>query len=188
MSEGYRKIFWGIFIATFNIKIGIIKILPAFVGVLIISSGINILIEETKIESFNKGKQYSNILAVIMFFGGLLPFLGLNLESNILNQLIPIVYLTIELLLFYKVFGSSIEKLYKDKNDDIAKEYESKLSFYIIAMIINNVLLCLVLTFNIENLLTAISSIGALILRIFLMTSMSRLKNLYLNDINPEGN
>lgn len=187
MSEGYRKIFWGIFIATFNIKLGIVKILPAFVGFIIISSGINILIEETKLESFKKGKLYSNILAFVLFFGGLPALLGANLESNIFYQLIPVVYLTLELLLFYKVFEGSIEKLYIE-NPEFAKDYESKLNFYIIASIINNVLLCIVLVFNFENILTAFTGIVVLVLRIFLMTSMSRLKKLFLNDENPEVN
>lgn len=52
MSEGYRKIFWGIFIATFNINIGMVKILPSFVGFLIISSGLKLILQEAGTESF----------------------------------------------------------------------------------------------------------------------------------------
>lgn len=189
MSEGYRKIFWGIFIATFNIKIGIVKILPAFVGFIIISSGINILIEETNIESFKKAKRYSNYTGLLLFLGGVISLSGVNLEANILIQLLPIIYLTLELLLFYKVFEGSIEKLSYDNNPTLAMlvyEFENKQRFYTISSIIINLFLMFSITFNWVS--QTFAAILLIILRIFLMTSMSRLKNLYLNDENPEVN
>ena len=187
MSEGYRKIFWGIFIATFNIKIGIVKILPAFVGFIIISSGINILIEETNIESFKKAKRYSNYTGLLLFLGGVISLSGINLEANILIQLSPIIYLILELLLFYKVFEGSIESLSREENTlEMVNEFISKQRFYTIASIIINLLLCIGITFNLG--IQTFGAILLIIIRIFLMTSMSRLKKLYLEDENPEAN
>ena len=54
MYEGLSKILWGIFIATFNINLGPIKILPAFVGFMVIASGINTIYNEHHIDEFKK--------------------------------------------------------------------------------------------------------------------------------------
>lgn len=183
MSEGYRKIFWGIFIATFNINIGIVKILPAFVGFIVISSGINNILQEANYDSFKKAKRYSDYTGLILFLGGILSLSGVNLESNIFIQLLPIAYLTLELLLFYKVFEGSIEKLSHDDESTLAMlvyEFENKQRFYIISSIIINLFLMFSITFNWES--QTFAAILLIILRIFLMTSMSRLKKLYLED------
>lgn len=190
MSEGYRKIFWGIFIATFNINIGMVKILPSFVGFLIISSGLKLILQEAGTESFKKAKKYSDYTGLLLFLGGVLSLSGITLEVNIFMQLLPIIYLALELLLFYKVFEGSIEYLRHDDEATLAMltyEFENKQRFYIIASIIINLFLMFSITFNLRS--QTFAAFLLIILRIFLMTTMSRLKNLYIeNDENPEVN
>lgn len=186
MSEGYRKIFWGIFIATFNINIGIIKILPTFIGFIVISGGINIILENYLSEKFSKAKKFSNITALVLFIGSFLGLMGMNLSSNILLELIPIVYLVLELLLFYYLFEGSIEMLSNDNYNDIANEFVSKEKGYIIFFVI----ILLILNFGIVSNFAGYATFGAIlfiILRITIMTWMSKLKNIYLNHDEPEA-
>ncbi|MDU5110189.1 MAG: hypothetical protein E6248_07050, partial [Clostridium sp.] len=74
MSRGYNKIFWGILFTLFNINIVGIKILPTFVALLIISSGIKILIEESSEEYFKKALIFNNIRVIITILLFILDF------------------------------------------------------------------------------------------------------------------
>lgn len=49
MHEGFRKVFWGLCFATFHITIGGLKLLPvpAFIGYLMVYSGINMVLAGT---------------------------------------------------------------------------------------------------------------------------------------------
>ncbi|WP_353093972.1 hypothetical protein [Tissierella praeacuta] len=180
MFKGYKQIFWGIFIATFNIKLGPIKILPAFVGLLLISIGLRKLYEETKVESFHKTQVIGVLAASISFIAGLLNYFS----DKPINYSIPIlvfmaVYNIIELILFFKILESSIEYLDSNNYTDIANENIAKLKGYTIISVINIVLMNFALLFNINKLIFFVSLIGV-ILRIFIMVLVNRLKKLFI--------
>ncbi|WP_294365089.1 hypothetical protein [uncultured Clostridium sp.] len=40
MIKGYKKVFWGTILKVFHFNIGQMEILPEFIGILIVSSGI----------------------------------------------------------------------------------------------------------------------------------------------------
>ncbi|MBO0566575.1 hypothetical protein EXQ36_19290 [Clostridium botulinum] len=81
MENGYKKIFWGIFIIIFNVDLGIIKILPPFIGFIIILSGISSLYKESQIESFNKAKIFAIIISIIAIIGEIMRFFSIELSS-----------------------------------------------------------------------------------------------------------
>ncbi|EKO1912249.1 hypothetical protein PZQ55_001290 [Clostridium botulinum] len=177
MGNGYKKILWGIFIATFNINLGIIKILPPFIGFIIILSGISSLYKETQIDSFNKAKIFAIIMNVIATIGEFTRFFSIELTNSFVFNGVYIVFSnTIELLMFYKLFDGSIEYLNDNNKSELACESIKKLRFYIITSVINIILLNFTLISNIK-ILNIIVLVMLIILRTYLMMSISSLKN-----------
>jgi hypothetical protein len=62
-ESGYNKLFWGMIFIIFNINIGIINLLPNFIGYILIFSGLGILSEQHDI--YGKGKTPAVILTII---------------------------------------------------------------------------------------------------------------------------
>ena len=182
MDKGYQKIFWGLFIVSFNITLGIIKILPAFIGWMVILSGINILYEEFKSESLEVAAKYSRYLIALSLIGGALSlFGGSTINSSIIFTFYPIVVMIFELLMAYKVLEGSIEYLRLKNLDETAIDFEKNLRTYIVFYIIFTLSFCIALSLNLGYLL-AITAIFALILRISLMGMINRMKKLDFNN------
>lgn len=169
MYDGYNKIFWGIFVATFNIKLGIVKILPAFIGFMIILSGINSLYEKTHIESFSKAKKFAVITIITTAIGEFMGFLPIESMNFLMFNGIWIVFYTVmEVLMFYKFFEGSIEYFNSKNYEDLVEENIKKVRFYIIASVINIIFLNFAIVFNIISLNTVVA-IVVIILRIYLI-------------------
>jgi hypothetical protein len=62
-ESGYNKLFWGMIFVIFNINIGIINLLPNFIGYILIFSGLSILSAQHSI--YEKGKTPAVILTII---------------------------------------------------------------------------------------------------------------------------
>lgn len=179
MREGYNRIFWGIFFMSFNIKFGPIKILPAFVGILIVSSGLKILHEETKLELFQRSQSIGLLAASVSLIGGAIGFFtGGSLIDFIPMSIWMVMYNIIELTLFFKIQESSIEYLNSNGFPELANENIGKLRTYTIFSIINITLMIFGLIFNISSLMVIVPIIG-IILRISLMVIFGSLTKLF---------
>ena len=180
MREGYRKIFWGIIILTFSINIGRLRILPVFVGWLVIGSGIKMLLEYHNTEAFTKAYNLSNILAVITIFWSLFDFFqadGLPMFFQYLTVLTTIL----QLILFLKVFEGTIEFL-KSKEDLIKSSHiETNLDTYMKSTIAGMVMYIIGITFYIQWILF-IATIVMILINIYLLTIFSRLSKLDIFD------
>lgn len=186
MYEGYNKIFWGIFIATFNIRLGWVKILPAFVGLLVICSGLGILYEETKLESFNKAHTVGLLATSISSIGGVVGYFSNgSLNNSILMSIWAIIYNIVELIMFFKTLESSIEYLESNNYPEVADENIGKLRTYTILAVANITLMGFALTFNFSLLISIVAVIGVA-LRIFMMVLVNRLKKLFI-EIESAG-
>lgn len=180
MLEGYNQIFWGIFITTFNIKFGSIKILPAFVGILMISNGLKKLYEETKLESFHKAQNIGLLTASMSFIGGVADYFSNGpISYDIPTSIWMVVYNVVELILFFKTLESSIEYLDSSNYPDLANEYLEKQRNYTIFSIVNISLLSFTLLYNFKVLMFCVPLIGV-ILRIYMMVLINRLKKLFI--------
>ena len=183
MFEGLNKMFWGIFLATFSINLGPIKILPSFIGFMILSSGINTIHNEHKTDEFKKALDYSRILIVIALFGGLIDFFTQgSYQYSILLQIWPIVLLIVELLMFYNFFLGVIMHFNSIGNLEVAERVTGSIRLYMIIFISSIAFLSFVLLFNLGGLNTLLAIIFV-ILRISLMVMISGLKK----DILPEN-
>lgn len=183
MYRGYREILWGIFIATFNIKFGIIKILPASVGFLLISMGIKTIYEETKLELFQKAYNTGILIAAMSFIGGIVDYFSYNsIYDSISMSIWSIIRSIIELILFFKILESSIEYLSSNNYLELANDNIGKLRVYTILSILNITIMSFALLFNFYVLISTTAIIG-IILRIFMMVLINRLKNFFTGDI-----
>lgn len=180
MYNGYNKIFWGIFIATFNIKLGMIKILPGFIGFMIILSGMGSLYRHTHIESFNRAKIFGIMTVIGTFIGFFLSIQAMRF--SIFSQLLIVFYTVMEVIMFYKYIEGSIEYFNNNNYEEWANECIKKLRFYTVVSITNLILLNFTLMFNITYLHILVGIIF-IVLRIYLMVMTYGFRNTFDKDL-----
>ena len=177
MRDGYKKIFWGIFFATFHINLGPIEILPNFIGMLIICSGIKEILKDYKYDSFEKALKYISIQSLISFITFILPFIGLaNLFENIVLSIIWFnIGSILEILGIVKLLEGSSEILAERLvcNDE-SIEYRNKVEKYIVIYSIVVVLANINFIFM-SKMIGAVIAIVAIIIKIWVMISLKKL-------------
>ena len=177
MYKGYQKIFWGFFIATFSIIIGFIRIPPPFVGWMVVLSGINILNEGYKTDSFELAAKLSKYLIGLSLLGELISIFSVTSQNRFkLLDFMQIGVLILELLVVYKILEGSIEYLKANEIKIYPTQYEGNLRTYTIFFVIAAILICIGITLN--NSVMVIGAILTFILRISVMVMMSNLKKL----------
>lgn len=175
MRDGYRKIFWGVFIATFNITLGMVKILPAFVGWMVVASGIRLLNDKRESVNYGTTKTISHVLVAITLVGGLLNFFGgINISSHFTLLLYPLIVMVIELILLHRIFEDSVQRLGNLENYSASNVYIGKDRTYIILSGISIVLIAVTLFLNLDT-LSFFAGILALVTRIYLLTALNSL-------------
>ena len=175
MYEGLSKMFWGIFLATFSINLGPIRILPTFVGFMIISSGINTIYNEHKTDEFKKALDFSRITIIIALFGGLIDFFTAgNYEYSLILQIWPIMLMIVELLMFYNFLLAIIKYFHSIGNLEVSERVVASSRLYMIIYISSIAFLSFVLLFNLR--LDTLLAIVFVILRISLLVIISGLK------------
>lgn len=174
MFQGYRKIFWGLFFSTFHINYGPFPILPAFVGWLIIASGVKALRESNETGSFHKAHYTALAVAVLTFIGFYVTSTGVSYDLQKYQAIV------VEILVFifvYYLLKGSIECLRACGIDSTAAYYERVLSIYMIIFSINTVFLCIALAGGNPG-LTFFTAVFGLFLMIWLMLISSRLRKM----------
>lgn len=189
MRDGYRKIFWGLFFATFNIKIGIITILPGFVAWIIVATGLSELDKETKDEDFSRPYTLCAALVIVAILGDLISFLGISVfEIPILLSYYPLLALAIELALFHNLLNTSIQNFQALGWVDLVEKYLAKNRVYIILMWMAMAGIILELIIVNELALFLVVGLG-LIARLYLLYVISSIrKDYYEVENNMEGN
>jgi len=177
MVQGYRRIFWGIFFMTFHFDIGSIQILPVFVGILIIYSGIKYIGEEFECGHLLKAARFSLLAALASFIGGLMDLGLLNVSEGSLVFVFWLAVISMsEILLFYYLLCGSVELLVHYQFSEMAQSYVKKTRGYLIVFALFTVFEVICFTFYFEAAFTAIAVLGILI-RIWLLVIMNALKN-----------
>lgn len=180
MFAGYHRIFWGLLIATFNIKFGMVKIFPAFVGFMVIYSGINLLYEEAQSMEFKEAKIWALITIIASIGGTIMDFIGHdNLYWSLSFSIWTGIYFVIELLMVFKLLEASIMYLDSKNYLDTAKEYGEIQRNFTVLYIINLVLIHISTIYNIK-LLGGISAFIAFGLRLYLIFIINNLKKLFV--------
>lgn len=118
ISEGYKKIFWGILLSGFhmdNIMIGIftVQIIPAFIGYYLIYLGVKELCEVCGLEYMEKLKKDGlrlTIFSIGTFVYGLIFGYGLAISKAIM-----VLFYLIELLFYGDLLNKTV-KYFKENN------------------------------------------------------------------------
>lgn len=182
MYSGYNKIFWGILITTFSINLGPIKILPVFIGFLFIVSGLDSVYKESSFNIFEKVKSIGMLVAFISFIGGVIDFTTYGMTNySFINIIWITVFIIIELVFYFKIIEASIEYLSINNYDDLTEDYISKLRNYTIFSILNILFLSVSLILNL-NIYPTIAAIIGVILKIYLMTMIYGLRNIFTKE------
>ncbi|MBR0599155.1 hypothetical protein [Sinanaerobacter chloroacetimidivorans] len=177
MFEGYRIIFWGIFITTFHINIGPLQILPNFLGYFLIFMGIKSLMEEFTSEDLIKAKTTALLLGIYSLIAGVLDLVLSDSRGAFLPVvLLPVVAAMLELFLFYYLFRGSAVFLKESGQGELADSCVAKTRGYLLLFILLTNLEIVGLTFQLQSLLT-VFAIAMICLRIWLMATISGLKN-----------
>ncbi|WP_291651177.1 hypothetical protein [Clostridium sp.] len=181
MLHGYKKVFWGMVFTAFHFNFGPIQILPNFIAILIISSGIKEILIDNENDSLNMSLKLNNISAFVSFITFILPFMGIeNSSSNIIfNAIWFNVGSILDIITIVKLLEGTSQILSDKYNNDLGKEYQKKaikyLWLYPIVVIVSN--------FNfifMSEMLSLGIAIYALIIKIWIMLSF---KNLYKDDL-----
>ncbi|MBF4692138.1 hypothetical protein [Fusibacter ferrireducens] len=175
MTSGYKRIFWGIFIATFNIKIGMMTILPAFIGWIIVVTGISELEKKGYVSTSITSKKVAMTLVVVSLGSELLRFLGGELIMTLLPLLFyPLFLLGLEFVVFHKILEASIQYFAMSHQEETADLYTDKDRLYLALMGITMVLFIISLTFNHET-IGHVGVFAAMISRLYLLITFNAL-------------
>src|SRR5690606_129684 len=110
---------------------GYIKIVPAFVGWIVVVSGIGILKSNHESESFEKSERYTGWLVLLSLLGSLLGlFAGQKSNSSIIFSYYPVILYVVELLMIYEILNGTIDLLESKIPEDISTEINSKQIIY----------------------------------------------------------
>jgi len=176
MAEGYKKIFWGILISTFHVTIGMLTILPPFIGWIVVLTGISVLEEQKSDEMFSSPKKGMLVLIILSLGGIFLSFLGNhNMENYIPIMFLPLIAEAVELIVFHKILEASVHYFIERDQHETANIYISKDKTYIIIMAITFLLTVISITFNLTT-MNMIGAVAFIISRIYLLTAMSALR------------
>lgn len=174
MQDGYRKIFWGVFIATFSINLGVVNILPAFVGWMVVASGVRVLVDKGESADYGTAKTISYILVGLTLVGGLMNLFGGLAGTSPVLLFYPLVVMVIELILFHEIFEGSVNSLDLLGITHARDIYIGKDRTYIILSGISMILVTVALFLNLET-LAFFSGISALVTRVYLLNAIRSL-------------
>lgn len=187
MAEGYRRIFWGILVATFNISIGPLKILPAFVGWLMVMSGLSRFEQHLEEGTYATIRRKTMVLVGLSLGGAILTFGSYGeLGHQPLLLFMPLVVMIAELVVFHGILAISVEVLQERQCREQAEETIGKDRTYLVLMGLSLVLLIGALTFGHRgiNFFAAILGIAS---RIYLLVTMVYLRKVHEGQEAPDA-
>ncbi|MGG7142710.1 hypothetical protein ACQPVP_04525 [Clostridium nigeriense] len=143
--NGYKKVFLGMIFTTFHFNLGPIEILPAFIAILIICSGINEILVNYNNVSIKISLKLFEIKVLMSFITFALPFIGI--ENGFNNIIVNIIWFNVgsilEILSIVKLLEGTSEILSENYNTYLGNKYKSKaivyIYFYSVVLIVSNI-------------------------------------------------
>lgn len=177
MIKGYKKVFFGMLFNTFHFNLGPIQLLPDFIAIIIICSGIKEILEVYDNNLLNASLKLFNIKMIIAIIAFILPIMGI--ESIFGNDMIlNIIWFNIgnilELLSILKFMQGTSEVLKENFNTYLGDKYNNKTINYIYLYSILIVLANINFIFM-SNTLAVITAIYGLIIRLYVILSIKPL-------------
>jgi hypothetical protein len=174
MHQGYITIFWGIFFSTFHINIGMLQILPAFVGWLIVANGIQSLSNKSPSDSFHKAHNFALIMVVVCIIGPLSTWME---ADYLIFDFMPVILSIFELPMIYYLLEGSMEHLQLKENGNTDIDFVGTRKTYMIIFLINTILTCFAITIASPGMMMVVAMIGIFLI-LWLMQIVHTLKKL----------
>ena len=181
MFRGYRRIFWGILLLLFHINIGPVQVLPNFAGYMLMLSGISHLKNVADSNGLRRASIVAGIMIVESLFEFVLPFSGIPLDLPLfITVFIMGVMSGLTLLLIYDILNVSIVILILNGDIQLAADIDTRLHIFLITETLMSLAAVLLVIFT-QTVLYAIVMICGILLRLWLMRIIARLKRRYNN-------
>lgn len=181
MRKGTKQIFWGILIATFNLRLGGLTILPAFVGWMMVASGLSKLEEHAPDSGFANTRSKAYLLVGASLLGSLLSLSGANPPAFAIPlALYGAVVMIIELVLFHHLLEAAVQRFQSLERTQEAQIFTDKDRTYLLLIGSSLILVILGITFQHAG-ASLIGALLAIITRIYLLTVISALGNTELD-------
>lgn len=134
LSRALRKIFWGYIFLYFDINLGTIDILPAWIGYIYFSQAINVCIEKEE-ESAKLLKSICMILTTYRLIDWFVVMLGLEMDILIVSEVFSVVA-----LYFHFQFLTNLA--------NIARKYDCPIENTLLALRTVHTVMMTILTFT----------------------------------------
>ncbi len=193
MEKGYKKVYWGLIVAIFNFHIGPINILPDFLGYFLISSGLSIIQDEDKHDSFKISTIiagaltfYSLMTSILVITGGVGFFNYKILNNNIMKIGSTLLISALNLVMDFNIL-SGTKSLLMNVEKSEAAELTDKIQrnytyLYIIALLLISI------SFNISNEVFIISvTVYLIIIRLYFVSIIRRIRKYFDSENENQG-
>lgn len=175
MIKGYKKVFWGTILTVFHFNIGQMEILPEFIGILIVSSGIRELLDRYDNSNHRIALKINNIKALISFITVILPFVGIeNYFGNIISIIWFNINCALEIMFIVKLLKGTSEVLTENFNAYLGNKYNNNAIIYIYLYSIV-VIICNINFIFMSGLISFLIAIYALIIILWVAFSFRKL-------------
>lgn len=170
MESAYKKIFWGVILATINITLGPVTIFPTFVGWLVVLSGLSKLEEAMADRQFSVAYWSVIALVLITFAEGVITFSqGPGWTATTPFLFYPVMLLLFELTAFHKLLGAAVDRFNKNNREITADSYNKKHRVYLVLMGVSLTLLTVAIILN-HTTLFIFSTLLTLFSTVYLIT------------------
>ncbi len=175
MRDGYNKIFCSVIIATFSINLGAFQILPAFIGWMVVSSGLSMLEEDSESIEYDRPKLISYILIGATLVGSIITlFQSGQINPSIPLLFYPMIVMIVELSMFHRIFEAAVRDFTALDKRDLAELYTGKDRAFIMLSGASIILVTVSIFLNLVT-VAFFAGIFALIARIYLLTAIRSL-------------
>ncbi len=187
MDRGYQKIFWGLIFVTFHLNLGPLRLLPPFVGWLILISGLHELTSRFQnssisIESFQRAISFGKVLVALTLVDtiGTLVAGGALMESLVFLYY-PIIVIMLEIIIFFYILEGTYKVFSELSFEERKVETQKKLRTYMVMGISSAVILIFTLFFNHTGTMV-IGVLLGIVAVIYLLVYFSQLKKFWEQD------
>lgn len=177
MKDQYNKLFWGIILATFHINLGMIRILPEFIGWWMVSSACYELYDISKNTKFMKARKVSGAMAIWSLAASLLSLASFN-SGMVLDilQFASVIFIMMEMLFVANILEASAVTFHSNGRTELYPFYVRRagISSTLLAAVASAFCIALVLSDTFFITAAAILGIGIRIWLAVMMKSMSQ--------------
>ena len=187
MDQGYRKIFWGFIFVTFHLELGLLQLLPPFVGWMILVSGVGEITDRLRgssisAKSFKQAALYGKILAGLTLIGtiGTLASGGTFLDAPQLLYY-PVIVVLLEIVTAYFILEGTYRVFVELAFEEKGEEMKRTLRTYLVMALSSAVIITFALFFH-HDVSSVIGILLGVVAIIYLLVSINHIKKFWEKD------